>query len=93
MNDTSTFKMWNKHRLERELIEWFNGLESILDAKITDDLVGSGQYLDDDIGDSEFISDVMIVKEQMALGMLDYYNDNINDIVSAELGSDFKGTI
>jgi len=93
MNNALTFKDWNKDRLEREWIEWMNGVEKILDAKITDDLAGSGQYLDDDIGESDFVTDVMDVKEQMALGMLDYYNDNINDIVSAELGSDFNDTI
>ena len=78
---------------DREEIEWMNGLDEILDEKITYDLAGSGQYLDDDIGGHDFVTDVMDVKEQMSLGMIDYYNDNISDIVSAELGSDFNGTI
>ena len=88
-----TFKDWKKEMDERAWIEWMNGVQKILDTKITEDLAGSGQYLDDDIGEGDFVTDVMDVTEQMALGMLEYYNDNINDIVSAELGSDFNGTI
>jgi len=93
MDNALTFKDWNKDRLERELIEWLNGLEKILDAKITDDLSGSGQYLDDDIGEDDFNQDVMIIKENMAQLLLETYNDNIEDMAVEHLGSDFRGTI
>jgi len=88
-----TYKNWVDELKEREKIEWMNGQEKILDAKITEDLIKSGQYLDDDCGGSEFISDVMIVKELMALKLLACYNNNIEKIVVENIGSDFIGTI
>ena len=78
---------------ETAVIEWLNGLDKILDTVISDDLAGSGMYLDDDIGDASYIMDLETVKEHMALVLLDCYRDNIGDIVSENLGSDFKDTI
>ncbi len=50
-------------------------------------------YLDDDIGEQEFNDDVGQVREHMIHILWDCYNDNIEDVVIEELGSDFKNTI
>ena len=65
----------------------------LLEEKISYDLAGSGMYLDDDIGEQDFNDDVGQVREEMVKYFWDCYNDNIEDIVMEELGSDFKGTI
>jgi|APSaa5957512493_1039668.scaffolds.fasta_scaffold131955_2 hypothetical protein len=68
-------------------------LTDLLDEKIGYDLGGSGMYLDDDIGEQEFNDDVGQVRENMIKILWDCYNDNIEDVVIEELGSDFKNTI
>ncbi len=68
-------------------------LTDLLDEKIGYDLGGSGMYLDDDIGEQEFNDDVGQVREHMIKILWDCYNDNIEDVVIEELGSDFKNTI
>ena len=78
---------------EKDELEWINGTDDILETKISYDLGGSLQYLDDDIGEMAFNMDVMLVKENMAQLLLETYNDNIEDMVVEHLGSDFKGTI
>jgi hypothetical protein len=78
---------------EKDELEWINGTDDILETKISYDLGGSLQYLDDDIGEMAFNMDVMLVKENMAQLLLETYNDNIEDLVVEHLGSDFRGTI
>ena len=78
---------------EKDELEWINGTDDILETKISYDLGGSLQYLDDDIGEDDFNQDVMLVKENMAQLLLETYNDNIEDMVVEHLGSDFRGTI
>jgi len=78
---------------EKDELEWINGTDDILETKISYDLGGSLQYLDDDIGEMAFNMDVMLVKENMAQLLLETYNDNIEDMVVEHLGSDFRGTI
>ena len=67
--------------------------ESILTPLVEYDLGGSGMYLDDDIGDEPFNLDVDEVVEVMSEIMEDCYKDNIGDVVTDKLGSDFKDTI
>lgn len=64
-----------------------------LEGLISYDLSGSGQYLDDDIGEQEFDDDVGQVRESMAKVLWDCYCDNLEDVIIEELGSDFRGTI
>ena len=78
---------------EKDELEWINGTDDILETKISYDLGGSLQYLDDDIGEMAFNMDVMLVKENMAQLLLETYNDNIEDMAVEHLGSDFRGTI
>ncbi len=79
---------------KKEEYEQFElALTDLLDEKIGYDLGGSGMYLDDDIGEREFNDDVGQVREHMIHILWDCYNDNIEDVVIEELGSDFKNTI
>ncbi len=78
---------------EEEYAEFELALTDLLDEKIGYDLGGSGMYLDDDIGEREFNDDVGQVREHMIKILWDCYNDNIEDVVIEELGSDFKNTI
>ena len=68
-------------------------LTDLLENKISYDLAGSGMYLDDDIGEQDFNDDVGQVRENMVKILWDCYNDNIEEVVMEELGSDFKDTI
>ena len=68
-------------------------LTDLLENKISYDLTGSGMYYDDDIGEQDFNDDVGQVRENMVRILWDCYNDNIEEVVMEELGSDFKGTI
>jgi hypothetical protein len=78
---------------KEEYAEFELALTDLLDGKIGYDLGGSGMYLDDDIGEQEFNDDVGQVRENMIKILWDCYNDNIEDVVIEELGSDFKNTI
>lgn len=78
---------------ERMFQEWCAEIDTLLDSKIRDDLGGSGIYLDDEIGEESFNWDVESVKDNMAKVLWDCYNDNINDIVKEEVGSDCIDTI
>ena len=78
---------------EEEYAEFELALTDLLDEKIGYDLGGSGMYLDDDIGEREFNDDVGQVREHMIKILWDCYNNNIEDVVIEELGSDFKNTI
>jgi len=79
---------------KKEEYEQFElALTDLLDEKIGYDLGGSGMYLDDDIGEREFNDDVGQVREHMIKILWDCYNNNIEDVVIEELGSDFKNTI
>lgn len=78
---------------KEEYAEFELALTDFLDEKIGYDLGGSGMYLDDDIGEQEFNDDVGQVRENMIKIFWDCYNDNIEDVVIEELGSDFKNTI
>ena len=81
------------NKKEEEYAEFELALTDLLDEKIGYDLGGSGMYLDDDIGEQEFNDDVGQVRENMIKILWDCYNDNIEDVVIEELGSDFKNTI
>jgi hypothetical protein len=78
---------------KEEYAEFELALTDLLDGKIGYDLGGSGMYFDDDIGEQEFNDDVGQVRENMIKILWDCYNDNIEDVVIEELGSDFKNTI
>ena len=84
---------WERELREAEFDKWLNDIEPLLNAKVSYDLGGSGQYFDDDIGCNDFNLDVDIVVEEMTKTLWDCYNDNIGDIVTEELGSEFKDTI
>jgi len=68
-------------------------LTDYLEENISFDLAGSGQYLDDDIGEQDFNDDVGQVREDMIKTLWDCYQDTIEDVIIDALGSDFKGTI
>jgi hypothetical protein len=68
-------------------------MERVLTTLVADDLGGSGQYLDDDIGNEDFNNDVALVVSEMIKSQWDSYNDTIGDTVTEVLGSDFKDTI
>ena len=78
---------------DKEYNEYFNKIDNLLTNMVSYDLGGSGMYLDDDIGEMAFNMDVIEVVEQMAMVLWDSYNDNIEDVVIENLGSDFKHTI
>ena len=73
--------------------KWSSQMERVLTTLVADDLGGSGQYLDDDIGDEDFNNDVALVVSEMIKSQWDNYNDTIGDTVTELLGSDFKNTI
>ena len=72
---------------------FFSKIDNLLTSMVAYDLGGSGMYLDDEIGEMAFNMDVIEVVEQMAMVLWDSYNDNIEDVVIENLGSDFKHTI
>ncbi len=78
---------------DKEYNEYFNKIDNLLTNMVSYDLGGSGMYLDDEIGEMAFNMDVIEVVEQMAMVLWDSYNDNIEDVVVENLGSDFKHTI
>ncbi len=78
---------------DKEYNEYFNKIDNLLTNMVAYDLGGSGMYLDDEIGEMAFNMDVIEVVEQMAMVLWDSYNDNIEDVVIENLGSDFKHTI
>ena len=78
---------------DKEYNEYFNKIDNLLTSMVAYDLGGSGMYLDDEIGEMAFNMDVIEVVEQMAMVLWDSYNDNIEDVVIENLGSDFKHTI
>jgi hypothetical protein len=73
--------------------KWSSQMERVLTTLVADDLGGSGQYLDDDIGNEDFNNDVALVVSEMIKSQWDSYNDTIGDTVTEVLGSDFKDTI
>ena len=73
--------------------KWSSQMERVLTTLVADDLGGSGQYLDDDIGDEDFNNDVALVVSEMIKSQWDSYNDTIGDTVTELLGSDFMNTI
>ena len=82
-----------KNIRDKEYNEYFNKIDNLLTSMVAYDLGGSGMYLDDEIGEMPFNMDVTEVVEQMAMVLWDSYNDNIEDVVIENLGSDFKHTI
>ena len=82
-----------KNIRDKEYNEYFNKIDNLLTSMVAYDLGGSGMYLDDEIGEMAFNMDVTEVVEQMAMVLWDSYNDNIEDVVIENLGSDFKHTI
>ena len=73
--------------------KWSSRMERVLTTLVADDLGGSGQYLDDDIGNEDFNNDVALVVSEMIKSQWDSYNDTIGDTVTELLGSDFMNTI
>ncbi len=73
--------------------KWSSQMERVLTTLVADDLGGSGQYLDDDIGNEDFNNDVALVVSEMIKSQWDSYNDTIGDTVTELLGSDFMNTI
>ena len=99
-NDVDSYKLAmrlkeeiNKLMSEEDFNKFELVLTDLLDEKIGYDLAGSGMYFDDDIGEQEFNDDVEQVREHIICILWDCYNDNIEDVVIEELGSDFKYTI
>ena len=78
---------------EEQYQEFSSAMERVLTKLVTEDLAGSGQYLDDEIGDQDFNNAVEEVVEEQIKSQWDSYNDTIGDTVTELLGSDFKNTI
>ena len=78
---------------EEQFQKFSSVMERVLTPMVTEDLAGSGQYLDDEIGDQDFNNAVEEVVEEQIKGHWDYYNDTIGDTVTELIGSDFMNTI
>ena len=78
---------------EEQYQEFSSAMERVLTKLVTEDLAGSGQYLDDEIGDQDFNDNVAEVVEKQIKSQWDSYNDTIGDTVTELLGSDFMNTI
>jgi len=89
----SVMDEWKIKENEKQFQKFSSQMERVLTTLVADDLGGSGQYWDDDIGEEEFNNDVAEVVYEMTKSQWDSYNDTIGDTVTEVLGSDFKDTI
>jgi len=65
MTNKNVVTEW-KNKQEAERYQKFSSqMERVLTSLVAEDLAGSGQYYDDDIGEEEFNNDVAEVKKYM----------------------------
>ena len=78
------------HAKQREIVyqKWESWMERVLYKMVEDDITDRGLYLDDEIGDNDYIDGVSAVVEHMTRSLWDSYGDNIDDIISEEIGTD-----
>jgi len=84
---------WKSKQEAKRYQKFSSQMERVLTTLVAEDLAGSGQYWDDDIGEEEFNNDVAEVVYEMTKSQWDNYNDTIGDTVTEHLGSDFMNTI
>jgi hypothetical protein len=84
---------WKIKENEKQFQKFSSAMERVLTKLVTEDLAGSGQYLDDEIGDQDFNDNVAEVVEKQIKSQWDNYCDTIGDTVTELLGSDFTDTI
>jgi hypothetical protein len=84
---------WKIEANKKQFQKFSSQMERVLTSLVAEDLGGSGQYWDDDIGEEEFNNDVAEVVYEMTKSQWDNYCDTIGDTVTEVLGSDFKDTI
>jgi hypothetical protein len=82
-----------KMHQNKQYDEWVVNIKKALTKIIDDDLTECGVYPEDEIDSEGFFTDVQTVVEEMTKVLWDSYSDNIGDIVTEELGSDFRDTI
>ena len=70
---------------EKEYNIFCSRMERVLDKKVHDDLIISGIFLDDEIGEARFIEAIDIVKESLYKTLWDCYEDNVVDIIAGEV--------
>jgi hypothetical protein len=89
----SVVEEWKIRGEKKQYQKFSSQMERVLTSLVAYDLGGSGQYLDDDIGNEDFNNDVAEVVEEQIKSQWDNYCDTIGDTVTEHLGSDFKNTI
>jgi hypothetical protein len=89
----SVMNEWKIEANKKQFQKFSSQMERVLTSLVAEDLGGSGQYWDDDIGEEEFNNDVAEVVYEMTKSQWDNYCDTIGDTVTEVLGSDFKDTI
>jgi len=73
-----------KKEKEQEYYTFCSRMERVLDKKVHDDLIETGRYLDDEIGEDRFVEAVDAVKESLYKTLWDCYDDVIGDIIMEE---------
>jgi len=79
---------WKTKQIEITYNQFVSRMERVLYKLVEDDITDRGLYLDDEIGDNDYIDGVSAVVEHMTRSLWDSYGDNIDDIISEEIGTD-----
>lgn len=79
------FKEYIAKQEELEYAEWVSRCDRLLHSKIFNDLVETGHFIDDEIGDEDFLFYLEAVKESMTKTLWDCYGDHIGDILIEEV--------
>ena len=79
---------WQVEINEARYQQFVSRMERVLYKLVEDDVNDRGLYLDDEIGDNDYIDGVSAVVEHMTRSLWDSYGDNIDDIISEEIGTD-----
>ncbi len=53
-----------------------NRMDRVLHKKVTNELIETGRFTDDDIGDDRFVEAVELVKDSLYKTLWDSYNDD-----------------
>ena len=80
----NTFEEHMRNERQNEYNAFCSRMERVLDRKVHNDLIDSGKYLDDDIGEADFIDAIDAVKDSLYKTLWDCYEDNIGTIINEE---------
>jgi hypothetical protein len=79
---------YNRLVKEEEYEKWLSIMDRLLYNKAKSDVDDKGIYLDDEIGGGDYIDSIERVIGSTARTLYDCYEDNIDDIILEEIGSD-----